>query len=243
MSPATASLIQRVKSLLLSPRQTLQALADAPASAREAMTGHLMPLALIPAAAQFIGSSLIGITVLGTTYRVPFFKGLTGMLLTYAMVLIGAAILAFILKTLAARYDGEPSFDRAMPLVAYASTAAMVGAIFTALPWLGLLSTIAGIYSLYLLYIGIPMFMRSNPARTLGYFLIAIVLAFVCNLLLSWLLQTFNPYAQADAHWREQAQAQWEKDRQTDGDLPPELTKSLEWLQNMQKQLSENHKP
>lgn len=243
MSSAISSLTQRVKSLLLSPRQTLQTLADAPTSAREAMTGHLMLLALIPAVAQFVGSSLIGLTVLGTTYRTPFLKGLTGMLLTYIMVLIGAAILAFILKSLASRYDGEPSLDRAMPLVAYASTAAMVGSIFTALPWLGLLSTITGIYSLYMLYIAIPMFMRSNSARTLGYFLIAIVLAFLCNMLLSWLLQTANPYGQTDTHGREQAEAQWKSNRQADDDLPPELAKSLEWLQNMQKHLPENNKP
>jgi len=240
MTSTSSSFLQRVKSLLFSPRQTLQALADAPCSAREALTGHLMLLALIPAVAQFIGSSVIGITLLGTTYRVPFFKGLVGMVLTYVLILAGAAILAFILKTLAPRFSGEPDFDRAMSLVAYSGTAAMVAAIFTAFPWLTLLATIGGIYSLYMFYVGIPLFMRSNPAKTLVYFLISVVLAFICNMALGLLAQPFSAQSLSEQHWRSQVESQLRHDKLAEGELSPEVAKTLEWLQGMQKHLTES---
>ena len=67
---------------------------------------------------------------------------------------------------------------QALKVAAYSSTAAWLAGIFILIPALGFLQ-ILGLYSLYLLYLGLPRLMKTPEDKALVYTAIVIVAAFV----------------------------------------------------------------
>src|SRR3546814_9135970 len=64
-------------------------------------------------------------------------------------------------------------------------TAAWVAGIATIVPWLGWLVVLAGgIYSIYLLYLGLPHTMKCPPEKAAGYTVVTAIIAVV----LSWIM-------------------------------------------------------
>lgn len=187
-----STLVADTKLILTNPRAAWGVIEARGTPARDAVVNHLMPLALIPAVAQFIGSSVIGVQVFGTTYRVPFLRGLIGIPLSFLVMVASALILAAILRALAPRFGGTQDWDRAVSLVAYGSTAALVGGIFAIVPMLSILGLIAAMYAIYTLYLGLLPMMHIDAARRGVYLVISLILAFICNMVLSLVLMPFN---------------------------------------------------
>jgi hypothetical protein len=101
--------------------------------------------------------------------------------------------MAWIIDALAPKFGGRKDFVSAFKLVAYASTAAMVSGLsylLTALPFLMLLGAL---YSLYLLYIGLPVLMKCPPGRALPYTAVIMVCGFVANLAGAFLTVSLVP--------------------------------------------------
>jgi len=172
------NLVERVKNILLQPRQEWPVIEAESTDPGSLYTGYIMPLAAIPAAAGFVGASLLGFGVLGVTYRVPILRGLTGAVVQYVGILVGVYVLALIIDALAPTFGGMKSRVQALKLAAYSSTASWLAGIFLLVPGLRALS-ILGLYSLVLLYIGLPVLMKSPQDRTIGYTIAAIVCAIV----------------------------------------------------------------
>jgi hypothetical protein len=63
-------------------------------------------------------------------------------------------------------------------VAAYSSTASWVAGIFGLIPGVRFL-TILGLYSLYLLYLGLPVLMKSPKEKALGYTVVVIIAAIV----------------------------------------------------------------
>jgi hypothetical protein len=137
-----------------------------------------VPLAAIGPVAQFIGYSLFGVSVFGTTYRVPIVSGLTSAAVTYLLTLVGTYILALIIDALAPTFSGRPNQLQALKVAAYSSTAAWVAGVFALIPGLRVL-TILGLYSVYLLYLGLPKLMKTPRDRALLYTGVVIIAAIV----------------------------------------------------------------
>src|SRR5690606_21620516 len=57
----------------------------------------------------------------------------------------------------------------------------------------GLLMMAGGIWSLVLIYLGLPVMMRTPPARAFGYTVLVIVAAFICQILVSLLMAGVTP--------------------------------------------------
>ena len=60
-----------------------------------------------------------------------------------------------------------------------------VGGIFLLLPALGIISLVAGLYSLFLLYLGLPVLMKSPSDRAMGYTVVTIIVAVVLFVVLN----------------------------------------------------------
>ena len=69
--------------------------------------------------------------------------------------------------------------DRMLKLMAYASTASWVSGIFLIIPALSVLALVGGLYSLYLLFIGLPVMMKAPQDKAVGYTVAAILCAIV----------------------------------------------------------------
>ena len=81
--------VARVKSLLLKPKETWAEIKNEPTTVKELFTSYAALLAAIPPLASFVGLSLIGMSILGFHYRMPFFSGLGHLIVSYVFSLAG----------------------------------------------------------------------------------------------------------------------------------------------------------
>ena len=175
------SLVERAKAILLTPQKEWPVIEAESTTTAALYTGYIMPLAAIPAIAGFIGYSIFGVRVLGAAFRVPIGSGITGAVVRYAGTLVGVYIVALIIDALAPTFGGTKSQIQALKLVAYSSTASWIAGIFLLVPGLGILA-ILGLYSLYLLFIGLPVMMKSPQDKSLGYIVVAILCGIVVSI-------------------------------------------------------------
>lgn len=121
----------------------------------------------------------------GTVYRTPIGTAITGAIVSYVLALIGVYVLALIIDGLAPTFGGTKNQIQALKTAAYSSTASWLAGIFVLVPGLRVL-TILGLYSLYLLYLGLPVLMKAPQEKAGAYtgvvVLAAIVLFFVIGM-------------------------------------------------------------
>lgn len=181
-----ATLSACVQNLLINPREEWPKIAEEQTTVAELYRNYLVYLAAIPAAAGFVKGSLIGtsLPVIGT-FRVGFGAGLATMVASYVLSLAIVYLLALLVDWLAPRFGGQPDQLRALKTVAYAFSAAMLAGVGQLLPWIGWLLTLGGgLYSIYLLYLGLPVTMRCPPEKAGAYTAVSAV----GGIVLGWIL-------------------------------------------------------
>jgi hypothetical protein len=173
------NLVERVKRILLSPRTEWEVIDAEPTTTTELYTRYIAPLAAIGPIAQLIGYSVFGVSVpFVGTYRVPIGSAITQALIMYVLTLVGTYVLALIIDALAPTFNGQRSQIQALKLAAYSFTASWVAGIFALVPGLRILA-ILGLYSLYLLYLGLPVLMKTPREKAMGYTVVVIVAAII----------------------------------------------------------------
>lgn len=177
------SLPERVKRILLTPKEEWQVIEAEPATVGSLYTGYIVPLAAIGPIAQTIGYSVFGVTLpfMGT-YRTPIGQAVMGGVVTFVLTLVGVYILALVIDALAPTFQGTRNQMQALKVAAYASTASWLAGIFALVPGLRVLG-ILGLYSLYLLYLGLPVLMKSPAEKALGYTVVVIIAGIVLFML------------------------------------------------------------
>ena len=164
-----AALLQRVLDMLMRPRDTWLQIDAEDGNPARIYLSYLVFLAAIPAVAGFIGYSLVGVGAFGISVRVPVVQGLVSMVVGYVLSLAMVYVLALIANMLAPRFQAQQDMGSAFKLVAYASTAGMLGGVFSILPSLAMLGLLAALYSVYLIYSGIPVLMKAPQEKAVGY--------------------------------------------------------------------------
>lgn len=164
-------LVERVQNILTKPATEWDVIEAEPATVQGLYTGYACILAAIPALA-----SLIGLAV----FRHAIIFAVFSAVLTYVLTLVGLYVSSFIIDVLAPSFGGTRNQVQALKLATYANTAAWVAGALNIIPVLGgLASLVGGIYSLYLLYIGLPKLMKSPADKTTVYFIVTIVVEIV----------------------------------------------------------------
>ncbi len=189
------SLIERVQSILLKPKQTWPVIAAEGGDVPGIFTRYVMILAAIPAVAAFIGMTLFGIGGFGLTMRIPVAAALGSMIVGYVMSLLMVFVLALIVNALAPTFGGTKDQLAAVKVVAYSMTAAFVAGILGLLPSLAVLGSLIGLaWAIYLLYTGLPVLMRSPPEKAGAYTAVVMVCAIVAGIVLAAVSALFvNP--------------------------------------------------
>jgi Yip1 domain len=169
---SSTSLVTRVQNMIMKPAAEWDVVAAEPASVGSIYTGYAMILAAIPAIATLLGSILFA-------HMNPILAVITAVI-GYVLALVGLYITAFIVNALASSFGAEQNQVQALKLVAYANTAAWVAGALNIIPILGALaSLVGGIYSLYVLYLGLPKLMKNPADKTTVYFIVTLVVAIV----------------------------------------------------------------
>lgn len=178
------NLMDRVKRILLSPRTEWEVIEAEVTTPAALYTSYVMPLAAIGPVAELIGYSVFGLTVpfLGT-YRVPIGSAITTAIVRYILVLIGTYLLGLIIDGLAPTFGAQRNPIQALKLAAYSSTAFWLAGLFALVPGLRLLQ-ILGLYSLYLLYLGLPTLMKAPRGKAVEYTVVVVLAAVVLFMLI-----------------------------------------------------------
>jgi hypothetical protein len=178
-------LVARAKAILLTPKSEWPVIATETTTVADLYKGYIIPLAAIPAIFGFLKMSLIGTTVMfAGTYRVGIGAGLTSMVLGYVLSLVMVYVMGLIVDALAPTFGGQKNNIQALKTMAYAYTASWVAGVAQILPGIGMLVVIVGgIYSIYLLYLGLPHTMKCPPEKAGGYTAVAIIIAIVLGFL------------------------------------------------------------
>jgi hypothetical protein len=180
-------LIERIRRLLLEPKHEWPLIAQEPASVGNLYKNHILILAALPAVLQFLQLSVFGLDIpfAGRT-RIDIGTGLLMMGLSYGLTLATVYVVALIVDALAPTFNAEKNQVQALKAVAFAYTASWVASIGLIVPVIGILFTVAGgIYSIYLLYLGLPFTMKCPQDKAAGYTVITILVAMVLGTVVS----------------------------------------------------------
>lgn len=190
-------LVQRVKDILFQPTQTWHAIVTETSDARTVFGTYVVPLAALAALAAFIGLTVVGVGVdvggFDARERLPLANGLVNLAAGFLLSLATVYGLARAIDALATSFGARKSPRRAMMLVGYASTAAFIGAMFSIVPALSGIGLLVSLYSIFLLYTGLPVLMRCPRNKVAAYTAIAVACAIVLTLALAALLSLVVP--------------------------------------------------
>lgn len=184
------NIVQRVKEILLTPKQAWPTIEAEQTDVTTLYTQYIMILALIPAVAEFIGISLMGVST--PEHPVSLFSGIFRMAASYVVSLAMFYAMALLADHLAPVFNGEKNQINALKLIAYSSTSVMVGGIFLLVPKFWILGTLTSAYSLYLLFLGVPVMMKSPQDRSLTYTAILLVGGLVTGAVLGLISAIFR---------------------------------------------------
>lgn len=180
------SMIDRVKNICLTPNTEWRAIEQEPATPGGLLTGYALPLAAVAALAGFIGGSIVGMnTIVGGYVRTPVMWGLVAAIWGVISALVGAVICAVVVNALAPTFGGQPDSGRAFKVAVYSFTPAWVLGVLQVVPGLGLLASIVGgLYAIYLLYLGLPVLMKSPAEKAIGYTAVTVICVIVVSIVL-----------------------------------------------------------
>ena len=178
-------IIKTVINVILKPKQTLQDISHQSMTRKDVL--FYLAIVGIP---TFIGI-LIGYGFLwywGANFIVP---SLAGAIIYYIVAIIGIILFGYFINALAPNFKSQKNLAQALKLVALASTPWLLAGIFYLLPgWLWPLVLLAGLYGLYILYLGFPILMGTPQDQQIIYLIIAAVIFFVIMSVIWWVTNT-----------------------------------------------------
>jgi hypothetical protein len=165
------ALIDRLKGILLEPRNEWPKIAAEPATPQSIYTGWVMIFAAIGPLALLVAAG---------AGNVKFAIG------AYIMALIITFILALLIDALAPTFGGSKDIVAALKLSAYSYTAAWIAGIFNLLGMLGnVILLIASIYAWYTFYLGAPVLKKCSPEKAVPFTIVVVLCGIGLGLLFS----------------------------------------------------------
>jgi len=173
------NIVDRIKNILITPKTEWPVIASEPAEPGQLLMTYVLPLTAIP----FVGYLLSGLFgSMGLTY------GIAMGLIQFLTAVIGVYIVAFVVDMLAPNFGSEKNLGRSMQLVAYSMTPGWIAGILYVLPALGLIVTVASLYGLYLMYLGLPIIKKTPQDKQVIYLVVIIVSVLVVYMILGLIL-------------------------------------------------------
>jgi hypothetical protein len=185
-------IVERTKAILLTPQSEWLVIERESGDPAYLFTSYVAILAAIPAVCGFIGLSLIGRTLpLVGTIRVGFVSGLVSAIASYVLAFVTVYVLGLIIDALAPTFEGKKNQPNALKLAVYSMTPAWVAGVFSLIPGLRFLG-ILGLYGFYLLWVGLPLLMKSPQEKSTVYAAATVGCAVVVSLVVGAVVGLFT---------------------------------------------------
>ncbi|WP_312246505.1 Yip1 family protein [Stutzerimonas nitrititolerans] len=134
---------------------------------------HLLLLALIPSVCLFIGITHVGWSLVDEErVRLAVDSAFQLCLFLYITMVLGTVIMGLFVHWMARSFDVRPSLNLCIGFIAYTITPFFVAGIAGLYPnrWFAaIVILLAGLYSTYLLFTGLPAFMRQRSSQSFLY--------------------------------------------------------------------------
>jgi hypothetical protein len=164
------ALVDRIKGILLEPRNEWPKISAEPATVQSLYTGWIMILAAVGPIALLLSMHSIQIAIA-----------------QYVLSLIITFVLALIVDALAPSFGGAKDFIASLKLTAYSYTVAWLAGIFYLLGMFGgLIALIATIYAFYTFFLGAPVLNKASAAKALPFTLVVVLCGIVLGVLASY---------------------------------------------------------
>lgn len=170
------ALTARVKGILLQPASEWRVIDGEFATIKTLFTRYAMILAAIGPVATLIGSVAFG--------HASIVSALVLAIVSYGLNLAGVYLLGLIINALASSFGSTPNPVQAMKLAVYAMTASWIAGVFHLIPALGALTIIGGVYSLVLLFLGLPMLMKTPEDKKIVYYVVVLIAGVVLAMIM-----------------------------------------------------------
>lgn len=173
----STNFIQKAINILTKPKEVWEGFKTDNENSTKVLMTYVLPMVAIPA---IIGIPLfLAFGYFGATYGIIFavFQFLIYIGILYLETLIANA--------LAPSFGSKANFDNAFKVLAYSSTPGYVAAIFAHIPVIGwLLSLAALVYSVYLMYLALPVMMETPQDKVVVYMVVIILIMLVLYFIL-----------------------------------------------------------
>lgn len=180
-------MMQHTVGLLVRPAAQWQAIAGLPQNSLNTLLLYPCFMAILPAVAWYYGTTNLGWTVgdYGEPVRLTRESARQICILFYLAMIACVAVIGYFIHWMAATYGAQSNIARGMVTAGFAATPLFIAGIVGVYPilWLDMLiGVIAVSWSVYLLYLGIPIMMRIPPER--GFLFSSAVLAIALVILI-----------------------------------------------------------
>lgn len=170
---------QHIYGLFAHPQAEWRAIRDQRCTIAKCYCSHVLMLAALPALAGLIGTTQIGWKIGDReTVRLTLESAAIIAALSYAAILVGVFSIGKLIHWMGQTYGAQQSLSQSIALAAYTATPLFLVGVLWVYPllWFNLLVGLPALaYTVYLLYLGVPIMMDISPER--GFLFASAVLA------------------------------------------------------------------
>lgn len=157
-------MISHVAGLFTHPHKEWEEIRDTQETVSHLYFAHVLFLALIPPISMYIGTTKVGWVIgNGAPVMLTESSAMTMSILMYLALLAGVGVMGAFIDWMSRTYDSAPGLARSIVFAAYTATPLFVAGLCALYPNV-ILTMLVGIgavfYTVYLLYTGIPIFMK-----------------------------------------------------------------------------------
>lgn len=186
-------IVARAKAITLNPAATWPVIEAESHDVKSLYVPYLLILAAIPAICTFIGMSIIGIGGFGFSMRIPVVSGLAMMVTTYILSLAMTFGMGWLISTLAPTFGGQSNLIQGLKIAVFGATPMMLAGVFNILPALSIIGLLVALYSLYVMYLGLPILMKNPKDKTITYMVVVVIASIIAGVVLGMISRMFTP--------------------------------------------------
>jgi hypothetical protein len=167
---------QEAIALVKDPKAYMTARADSAPPVMDTLTKYVAILALIPLVFTILGDAIF-------TRSIGY--AIVAGIVTYIFELIAVVVVGIILWKLAPSFSSVADQNKATKLVSYVYTPVFLISVLNIIPGLTVLNILGLLYGLYILYIGLPIVLKTPTDKVVVYVIVTLVVTFVWYFILA----------------------------------------------------------
>ena len=167
---------RRLMALLHSPKAEWDRIAEDDISIGRMSLGWIVPLLAASALASFVGRTIVGMPEGFFYYRQPVMDGLIVIAVFAGLGLLSFLLFSGVIAIIAPVFGAQRDFRKALQIAAYAPAGSLFAGLLQFIPALSFALYLGALYSIYLLFLGVPRVLKPAEKRNLIFTIVLAIL-------------------------------------------------------------------